>query len=731
MRSDYRPGLSEPRDPVRGDAAIPLVVGVLFTLLVVLVYAFGHEPLLAVPAMATAHAVAMVIIYATTAAMVVTYARATGEVGYLVLAGTFMYAGGVMAIFVTAYPNAILQTDPPTILWGTRDSAVALFHLWQLAVIIGLPIATVIIARDYRRGRPPMLGRGVPITVAAVTAALVATALAVGPAGGLLPSLVKGIEATPVSKALFWVEMLLALVGTFVVAVEARRRSAIARWMLAVMVITWGGAVASLAADRYSLAWYYNRVVGLVAALVLLLILIRDIGRVERETLSLLGRDALTSAASREALLIALERHVRRSRHLGVPVTVVWIDIDDFKDLNDHYGEQVGDAILIEVAARIRALLGPGDIIGRSGGDDFIVVAVGRNVEQSETLAESMLAAIHQPCNPAGTSVSVTASLGLAGGTVVGGSPEVLIRQAMLALLAAEQAGGDRVESYTEELGVQAAERSRMRHDLGRAIRDDEFVLAFQPIVDLRTGAVAGAETLVRWRRDGAFVPAGEFIGFAAETGMIVGVGRRVIEALEGQAPALLEAVPAPFFLSFNLSARELADDQIVERLIDGPLRARGHRLVIEVTEEFELTAYAPAEDNLQRLRSAGYRVAVDDFGAGFSNLSSLTRLQPAIVKIDRSIVVRAGIQERGSMAALAAAADIARALGALVLAEGLESNDEAEACIRLDIDLAQGYRFARSLDEGDLLAFCASRSVAADGSLGRGRQLSRDDAIG
>jgi diguanylate cyclase (GGDEF)-like protein len=480
------------------------------------------------------------------------------------------------------------------------------------------------------------------------------------------------------------------------------------------MVVTLGEAVTMLNADRYSLAWYYNRVFGLVAAMILLGVLIRDLGRVQRITRAMVDIDVLTGAASRSAVLEELDREARRTRQVGGSVCVMWVDIDGFKEINERVGHQVGDQILADVVGRMRQQVGARDVVGRMGGDEFAAVVTGVSLAGAEDLADRVLAALSEPFHMRDSDVVLTASVGLASTDPLMTDPRAVVGHASVAMLAAKDAGGNRFAWFVPELGVTAVERAQLRHALTRATHEREFELDYQPIVDMATGEVAGAEALVRWQRDGQREAAGQFMAFAEESGLIVGIGRQVVARLEVEAPALLDSIPVPFVLTFNLSVKELADGGIVDSLLHGPLRAHRDRLVVEVTESFEMHGDTSAALNLERLLEAGYRTAVDDFGTGFSNFTRLAELRPTIVKIDRSIVVRAGVGTREGLATMQATTDIARALGSRVLAEGVESNDEAEAVMRMGIDLAQGYRYARPMPHRALIDYWASRAVDA-----------------
>ena len=391
---------------------------------------------------------------------------------------------------------------------------------------------------------------------------------------------------------------------------------------------------------------------------------------------------------------------------------ILWIDLDAFREVNERLGNPLGDRILIETKARIDGQVGPSDIVGRVGGDEFAVVIPGIGSAGAEVLAQRLLSVLSEPFHVMDSDVVLTASIGLASSDEQAVDPETVVRRATVGMQAAKEAGGSRFAWFSPALGADAVERAHLRHALTQAIRDRDFTLAYQPIVDLASGEVAGAEALVRWDWEGRPQEAGRFIGFAEESGLIVGIGRLVVDALARDVPPLLDAVDDDFVLTFNLSVRELADDAIVASLLEGPLSRHCDRLIVEVTESFELHGDTHAASNLDALRTCGYRTAVDDFGAGYSNFARLVELQPAIVKIDRSIVVRAGGGSAEGMATMQATTDVARALRARVLAEGVESNDEAEAVIRMGIDLAQGYRYARPMTLAAVISYWASRAV-------------------
>ena len=216
--------------------------------------------------------------------------------------------------------------------------------------------------------------------------------------------------------------------------------------------------------------------------------------------------------------------------------------------------------------------------------------------------------------------------------------------------------------------------------------------MVYQPIVALDSGAVAGVEALARWIHDGQLVPAAQFMAFAERTGQIVAIGRLILEAVERDVDRVMASLPADGFLTVNLSARELSDETHLDRLLGGPLQGSAGQVILEVTESSELLEKSDALGRLLRLRGAGYRLAVDDFGAGFSNFTRLEAMRPDLLKIDRSLVARAGSGEEGGVAFLAAARSVAESLHCPVVAEGVETTVEREVVVATGITLAQGY---------------------------------------
>jgi len=372
---------------------------------------------------------------------------------------------------------------------------------------------------------------------------------------------------------------------------------------------------------------------------------------------------------------------------------VLFVDLDDFKTVNDSLGHAAGYRLLVIVGARLSGCVRPGDTVARLGGDEFGILLCERVADRDVNgVADRILTAIREPMTVGSSIVLLSASIGIVSSAQGAETSEQLLHQADLAMYAAKNAGGDRNHRFDGELGADAQDRAQLRHQLSHAIRDEDFRLDFQPIVNLAEQRPVGAEALVRWQRNGDRIAAAEFVEFAVGSGQIVPIGRLVVTQLEQELPDVLRELPASGFVTFNLSSRELLDEWIMDRLACGELAEHADQLIVEVTESAQLHSGGDALERLAVLRRRGYRVAVDDFGAGFSSFARLEQLNPDMLKVDRSLVARAGSGQEGGAAFLSAAISVADSLGCLLVAEGLETEDECRVCNQLGIALGQGY---------------------------------------
>jgi diguanylate cyclase (GGDEF)-like protein/PAS domain S-box-containing protein len=429
---------------------------------------------------------------------------------------------------------------------------------------------------------------------------------------------------------------------------------------------------------------------------------VSDRKRMEVELERLALYDPLTGLPNR-ALFGDRLRQVLTRRDRQSATAVYFLDLDRFKRINDSLGHGAGDEVLREVAERLSAVVRPEDTVARFGGDEFTILceSVG-GVLEAVSIADRLQRPLRQPLRAGGAALRLSASIGVALVEATdNGDGQHLIEDADAAMYRAKERGGARTELFDSGMRENAVRAMRIEQELQRALEQGELRLYFQPSVDLSTGQVVGAEALVRWEHPqrGLIVP-DRFLHVAEETGLIVPLGEWVVrETCQRLAGWQARPETAHLHLSVNLSARELTHPDVVSSVL-GCVRESGidpRSLTIEVTES---TAMADGDTGFRALRdlsSEGIRVAIDDFGTGYSSLEQLRRMPVDIVKVDRSFV--------GGMAAdstdreiVAAVVGMGRALKLCVVAEGIETPEQADALRDLGCDIGQGYLYAKPL---------------------------------
>ncbi|MDY7088162.1 MAG: EAL domain-containing protein [Actinomycetota bacterium] len=419
--------------------------------------------------------------------------------------------------------------------------------------------------------------------------------------------------------------------------------------------------------------------------------------------------DALTQLPNRVLFHERLRRAVEATD--GRPVAVALIDLDDFKEVNDTLGHEVGDQLLIAVAQRLNGCVRAEDTVARLGGDEFVVVLDGADPAAADLAAQRMIEALKAPVLADGHELPIRASIGIADGRA-GDDPSVLLRQADIAMYAAKVISGTASLHYEQEMGATSAGHSELGADLPAAIRDDQLFLLFQPIVTLdQDRRVLGAEALVRWAHPehGTLAP-DAFIPVAERTGLIVPLGRWVLRA----ALRRMAQWPADTVININISARDLREPDFAPYVADllAECGVTPGRVTLEVTESMPVE---PGESGaaLRSLRGLGVKFALDDFGTGNSTLSLLHDVPVDEVKLDRSFT-QAAPDDRITVAA--GVAYLAHALGLHAVAEGVETEEQAERLRELGYQAAQGYLFARPLPAADFEALLPPALLPAHG---------------
>ncbi|SCG60266.1 putative bifunctional diguanylate cyclase/phosphodiesterase [Micromonospora coxensis] len=442
-----------------------------------------------------------------------------------------------------------------------------------------------------------------------------------------------------------------------------------------------------------------------------------ELARVAAEHEHAATHDALTGLANRRHLLESGTEQLA-TRHAEGVTALVLIDLNHFKEVNDTLGHAAGDQVLTQVADRLRRAARDEDLVARLGGDEFAVLLRALPAPAvAAHRAEALIGVLHEPFDVDGMRISVEASGGIAAAPASGGMPE-LLRRADVAMYQAKRAG-QRVATYAPGRDTADLGRLTLGGELPRAVADQEFTVNFQPIVDLGTGEVTGAEALARWHHPthGMIDPL-RFLEAVERSGLLPAFAEAILDQ------ALLAAVSwrtAGFDLpvSVNVSPRSLLDARFPGAVL---ARLRAHdlppdRLVLELTETLTLSQLDVVDRVLSRLRDAGVRLALDDFGTGYSSLSLLSRIPVHELKIDRSFVTAMeGSTE--AAAVIRSTLDLGRSLDLTVVAEGVESEPQRRALWELGCAAGQGHLFARPLPAGTLLAALQRGSGGRPGSL-------------
>ncbi|WP_432831581.1 putative bifunctional diguanylate cyclase/phosphodiesterase [Dactylosporangium sp. CA-092794] len=381
--------------------------------------------------------------------------------------------------------------------------------------------------------------------------------------------------------------------------------------------------------------------------------------------------------------------------------SVLFIDLDRFKAVNDSLGHDAGDRLLAAVAERLRACLRTGDTVARIGGDEFAVLLDDTDPDAVVATGERIIAAVREPFRLLGRSVYIGASVGAA---LPGAAAEELLNRADLAMYRAKKDGPGRVVVYEPAMHAAALHYLSLRGDLQRALDEGEFRLQYQPLVRLDGGTVAGVEALLRWDSPArGIVPPGEFLPIAEEAGLIGDIGQWVLATAARQAAAWRRIRPG-LTLNVNVSGHELVRPGFADH-VTAALAAAGlptSAVTLELTESVLMSDPATAVAALNSLREQGVQLSIDDFGTGYSSLAYLRELPVDELKIDRAFIARAELTGR-DLALVSTVMELGHILGLRVVAEGIESQAQLDTVRRLGCTLGQGYHLYRPLDPAGL----------------------------
>ena len=424
--------------------------------------------------------------------------------------------------------------------------------------------------------------------------------------------------------------------------------------------------------------------------------------------------DHLTDLPNRVHLHELIDAELRR-RDRGA-MSVLFLDADGFKDVNDTLGHDVGDALLRELASRLSSCTRDADTVGRLGGDEFVVLCRNCDVEGALRLAERFQRTFDEPFVLGARRIPLTVSIGVATAAAdddVTRSTD-LVRDADLAMYAAKGAGRNRVRVFHPDLRWAVEQKVLVAGELREAIEAGQLVLHYQPIQHLLSGEVSGAEALVRWQHpERGLVMPGDFIPVAEQNGLVVPLTRWVLQEATRQTAAW-ERAGVPMVTAVNISAAHFGTGTLVADVHDA-LAASGlapERLVLELTETSVAEDPVRAAAQFAQLRVTGVEVSIDDFGSGFSSLSQLVSIPAGILKLDRSLVAGTETRRSESAAAIAAVVGLATACGMRSLAEGVETADQLTLVRELGCTFAQGHHIARPMPAADLLTYLEGRRL-------------------
>jgi diguanylate cyclase (GGDEF)-like protein len=416
-----------------------------------------------------------------------------------------------------------------------------------------------------------------------------------------------------------------------------------------------------------------------------------------------LANRALFNERVRHALVRARREHGR--------VAVIFLDLDDFKTINDSLGHAAGDEVLLDVAKRLAASIRTTDTAARFGGDEFaILLDETSGPEDAADVAERIIEHLKTPLHLDGKEILVQASLGIA---VIDHDAAVdadeLIRNADAAMYIAKRDGKGSYRLFEPAMHAEVLARLELRADLQRALVNDEFELHYQPVIRLGDATIKGVEALVRWRHpERGLLGPGDFIPFTEATGLIVPIGRWVLREGCRQAKLIQQQVPSdpPLTMSINISVNQLHHSDIVsdvrDALADSGLNPAS--LTLEITETVMMSNADLAEQRLQELKELGVQIALDDFGTGYSSLGYLARFPVDIIKMDRSFLVEGSLPVSSGLAT--AVIGLGKTFELDVVAEGIEFPEQWSTLRELGCELGQGFYFAKPMDSGAAINF-------------------------
>jgi diguanylate cyclase (GGDEF)-like protein len=438
-----------------------------------------------------------------------------------------------------------------------------------------------------------------------------------------------------------------------------------------------------------------------------------DLLRASRTHIDFLAHhDVLTGLPNRVLARIRLDQAIAAAEISREGVALLLIDLDDFRTVNESLGHATGDLLLCDVAARIRNAVRPGDLISRQGGDEFLVIMAGVTDEESiSATAAGIIRALSQPFHVKGLELTITCSLGIALCPKNGNDFENLLKSADVAMYRAKDSGRNAFRFFNAEMNRSVVETLHLISGIRSALALSQFQLYYQPLYDLRSGRVVGAEALIRWRHpELGFIAPAKFIPVAERSGLIHEIGVWVLNEACRQAREWQSMGLADLVVSVNLSPLQFRRDSIEREVVNALAAAQlpPSSIELELTESLLIDESGSIGPMLARLRSLGVRFSIDDFGTGYCNLGYLKRFSVQRLKIDQSFV-RQMVDRKDDESIVRAIIDVAHGLQLEVVAEGVENAATLLRLIELGCDFGQGFHWSGAMPPGKFLAFLGS----------------------